>query len=211
MTSTINTILTVGHSNHASDSLIALLHMHQVTAVADVRSAPYSRFNPQFNRDSLNGCLEKRGIKYTFLGRELGGRFDDPTCYVDGRVRYDRVAATESFRHGLDKVVQGATDHRIVLLCAEREPLDCHRTLLVARALEEQGIDVAHIHADGRLETHAEAMDRLLKRFNLHPDGDLFRSLLPREKLVAEAVAQQEKRIAFVKENPASARKRSIQ
>ena len=211
MTSTINTILTVGHSNHASDSLIALLRMHRVTSVADVRSAPYSRFNPQFSRDSLDGCLEKRGIKYTFLGRELGGRFDDPTCYVDGRVRYDRVAATESFRHGLDKVVQGATDHRIVLLCAEREPLDCHRTLLVARALEEQGIDVAHIHGDGRLETHAEAMDRLLERFNLHPEGDLFRSLQPRENLIAEAVALQAKRVAFVKENLTSTPRESIQ
>ncbi len=211
MSATVNTVFTIGHSIHDEDSFISLLQMHRVTAVADVRSAPYSRFNPQFNRDSLDGCLKNNGIEYSFFGRELGGRFNDPTCYVDGRVNYDRVAATESFGRGLDKIVKGATDHRIVLLCAEREPLDCHRTLLVARALEEQGIDVVHIHADGRLEAHSDAMDRLLMRFNLQPDGDLFRSLQPREKLVAEAIALQEKRIAFVKENPASATQRSIQ
>ena len=211
MTETVNIVLTIGHSNHSLNSFIALLRKHRVTAVADVRSAPYSRFNPQFNRDSLDSCLEKLGIEYSFFGRELGGRFDDPTCYVDGRVNYDLAATTESFRRGLDKLVQRVTNHRIVLICAEREPLDCHRTLLVARALEEQGIDVAHIHADGRLEVHSAAMDRLLKRFNLQPDGDLFRSLQPREKLVAEAVALQEKRIAYVKENPASKTQRSIQ
>lgn len=211
MITTDNTVYTIGHSNHTAESLIALLCKHRVTTVADVRSAPYSRYNPQFNRDTFDVCLKKNGIDYSFFGRELGGRFNDPTCYVDGRVRYNRVAATVSFRHGLDRVVQSATDHRIVLLCAEREPLDCHRTLLVARALEEQGIDVAHIHADGRLEPHSDAMDRLLMRFNLQPDGDLFRSLQSREKLVSEAVALQEKRIAFVKENSASTTQRSIQ
>ncbi len=194
---TNNTVYTIGHSNHAVDSLIACLRMHHVTAVADVRSAPYSRFNPQFNREPLDGCLKKHGIEYWFFGHELGGRFSDPTCYIDGRVSYDHVAATDLFRRGLDEVAQSVANHRIVLLCAEREPLECHRTLLVGRAIDERGIEVAHIHADGRLESHAEAMDRLLNRFNLHPDGDLFRAAQSREKLVAEAVARQAKRIAF--------------
>ena len=211
MNSFENPAFTIGHSNHSLNSLIALLRMHRVTAVADVRSSPYSRFNPQFNRDTLACGLKKFRIEYLFLGRTLGGRFDDPTCYVNGRVRYDRVAVTKSFRRSLDRVVQSVTKHRIALLCAEREPLDCHRTLLVARALEEQGIDVAHIHGDGRLENHAEAMDRLLERFNLHPEGDLFRSLQPREKLIAEAVALQAKRVAFVKENLTSTPQESIQ
>ena len=201
MSPTDNTVLTIGHSNHVLDSLIALLRRHRVTAVADVRSAPYSRFNPQFNRESLANSLKRCVIEYVYLGHSLGGRSDDPTCYEDGRVRYDRVAETESFQRGLDRVVHGAANHRIVLLCAEREPLECHRTLLVSRALDERGIDVAHIHADGGLEPHCEAMDRLLDRFNLHPDGDLFRSTQPREKLVAEAVELQTKRVAFVDEN----------
>ena len=101
----------------------------------------------------------------------------------------------------MDRVVHGAAKHRIVLLCAEREPLECHRTLLVAPALDERGVEVVHIHADGRLESHGETMDRLLDRFNLRSDGDLFRTTQPREKLVAEAIELQAKRVAFVDEN----------
>ena len=201
MNATNNPVLTIGHSNHALDSFIALLHQHHITALADVRSAPYSRFNPQFNRESLASSLKRCGIEYVYLGQELGGRADDPACYENGRVRYDRVVETESFRHGLDRVVHGAAKYRIVLLCAEREPLECHRTLLVAPALDERGVEVAHIHADGRLESHGETMDRLLDRFNLRSAGELFRTTQPREKLVAEAIELQAKRVAFVDEN----------
>lgn len=195
----MNPILTIGHSNHALDALIALLHRHRVTALADVRSAPYSRFNPQFNRESLARSLKSCGIEYVYLGDGLGGRSDDPACYEDGRVRYDRVTEKAPFQHALDRVVRGAANHRIVLLCAEREPLECHRTLLVAPALDERGVKVAHIHADGELEPHGEAMERLLDRFNLHPS--LYQ---PREKQVAEAIELQAKRVAFVDKNLAA-------
>ncbi len=200
MSITNNPVLTIGHSNHGLNFLIKLLRQHRVTAVADVRSTPYSRFNPQFNRNSLCGNLKRFGIEYVYLGHALGGRSDDPDCYdEEGRVRYDRVAETESFQHGLDRVIRGAADHRIVLLCAEREPFECHRMLLVARALDERDIAVEHIHADGRLEPHDKAMDRLLNHFNLHPDGpSLFPTTQPRKKLVAEAIALQAKRVAFV-------------
>ena len=198
MGSTGNQVLTIGHSNHPLGFFIELLHRHRVTAVADVRSAPYSRFNPQFNQGALVDGLKGNGIDYVYLGHALGGRPDDPACYENGRVRYDRVAGTASFRHGLDRVVDGAADHRIVLLCSEREPLDCHRTLLVSRALDEQGIQVAHILADGGLESHREAMDRLLDRFNLRSDGDQLSLNQPGKELVAEAVALQTRRVAYV-------------
>ena len=204
MSATSHPVLTIGHSNHPLDTLIALLQRHHVTALADVRSAPYSRFNPQFNRESLTGSLKRVGIEYVYLGQALGGRSEDPACYEDGRVRYDRVAGTETFRHGLDRVVQGAAEHNIALLCAEREPLECHRTLLVARALDERGMEVAHIHADGELESHEEVMDRLLQLFDLAPDGDLFRTAQPREELVAEAIALQARRVAYVDRNLAA-------
>ena len=154
----------------------------------------------------MNGVRgpKKHEIEYVYLGHALGGRSDDPACYENGRIRYDRVAGTESFRQGLGRVVHGAADHRIVLLCAEREPLECHRTLLVARALDERGFEVAHIHADGGLESHGEAMDRLLDRFNLRSGDDLFRATQPREQLVAEAVELQARQVAFVDKNLAS-------
>ena len=186
-------VLTVGHSNHPLETFVALLQRHGVTTLADVRSAPYSRFNPQFNRKALEGSLETIGIEYVFLGRALGGRPDDPSCYEDGRVRYDRLARTPLFREGLEQVAEGAGRQRIALMCAEKEPLDCHRTILVGRSLVERGVTVAHILADGSLEPHDKTMDRLLATAGL-PRGDLLQS---REELIAEALAHRERRIAF--------------
>ena len=192
-------IFTVGHSNHSLEDFLALLAGHGVTVVADVRSAPYSRFNPQFNRDALAAALKARGVDYLYLGRELGGRPDDLACYEGGRVRYERVARTSGFREGVTRVVDEAATGRIALMCAEKEPLGCHRTLLVARALDDEGMAVAHILATGDMEPHATAMDRLMARFDLEPAGDLFRS---REEAVAQAIARQAGRIAFVRESP---------
>ena len=193
-------VLTIGHSTHSLEVFLELLAQYNVTAVADVRSVPYSRFNPQYNREPFAEALEAQGIRYVYLGNDLGGRSEDPSCYEDGRIRYDRVAATESFTGGLARVVNGATKYRVVLMCAEKEPLECHRTLLVSRALHEQGIDVAHIHPDGRLEPHDEAMDRLLDMLKL-PRKDLYRT---REELIASAVARQSERFAQVDKRPAS-------
>ena len=193
-------VFTIGHSTHALNAFVALLHLHDVTAVADVRSAPYSRFNPQFNREPFAEALSAEGIRYVYLGNVLGGRSEDPTCYEDGRIRYDRVAATESFIGGLVRVIHGAARYRIALMCAEKEPLDCHRTLLVSSALDEQGVDIAHIHADGRLEPHGEAMDRLLDFLRL-PRESLYDT---REELIATAVARQSKRVAYVDDKPAA-------
>jgi uncharacterized protein (DUF488 family) len=187
------TVLTIGHSNHSLEEFVALLRGHGVTACADVRSAPYSRRLPQFNREALEEGLRERGIEYVFLGRELGGRPSDPACYEEGRVRYQRVAATELFKAGLERVLRGAKNYRLALVCAEREPLACHRTLLVSRALEGRGVAVAHIHADGRLETQEEAMTRLLGMVRMG-EPDLFRT---REEVIEEACATQEERIAY--------------
>lgn len=183
-----HTVLTIGHSTHALEAFVALLRQHGVTAVADVRSAPYSRFNPQFNREPLAEALGSEGVRYVYLGKELGGRSEDPACHEGGRIRYDRVAATQSFRSGLARVVDGATRYRIALMCAEKEPLHCHRTLLVARALDEQGVDVA-------LEPHRAAMDRLLDLRNLPREGDLSGT---REEFIDMAIARQAQRAAYV-------------
>ena len=162
MTRETRAVLTIGHSNHPLEAFLALLQRHGVTLLADVRSAPYSRFNPHFNRKALDAALSARGIAYAFLGRALGGRPEDRSCYEDGRVRYDRLARTSLYREGIDRVVQDAGHRRIALMCAEKEPLDCHRTILVGRSLAERGIAVTHILADGMLEPHDATMDRLL-------------------------------------------------
>lgn len=207
MSERVSPVFTIGHSTHSLEAFVALLKLHGVTALADVRSAPFSRFNPQFNKDVLDRSLRAQGITYVFLGRELGARSDDPSCYENGRVQFGRLARTELFRRGIERVIRGAQEHRIALMCAEKEPLDCHRTLLVARALDDLGVPVEHILADGRLETHGEAMLRLLDLVGV-PRTDLFRS---RQELLAEALVRQEARVAYVDEKQAAGAAREEQ
>jgi len=191
------TVFTIGHSNHPIEAFIALLKQHGISALADVRSAPYSRFHPQFNKDALEKALKEQGIKYVFLGRELGARSEDRSCYENGRVRYPLLARTALFRQGIERVTTGAAEYSIALMCAEKEPLECHRTLLVARALDELGVPIRHILADGRIEAHGEAMLRLLDLLGL-PREDLFRS---KQELLAEAIDRQERKVAYIDEN----------
>ena len=190
-------IFTIGHSNHSLEAFVKLLKQHGVTVVADVRSAPYSRFASHFNKDALQRGLQNHGIKYVFLGRELGGRSADPACYEHGRVQYARLARTELFRKGIERLNRGVKSHTIAIMCAEKEPLECHRTLLVARALDDLGVSVDHILPHGKLEAHGDTMLRLLDVVGL-PREDLFQS---REELIRIGLARQEERIAYVDKN----------
>lgn len=196
MAATNNTVFTIGHSNHPIDAFISLLRQHGITALGDVRSSPFSRFHPQFNKDALERVVKANGIRYVFLGKELGARSEDRSCYENGRVQYSRLARTELFKKGIDRVLSGSQEFRVALMCAEKEPLECHRTLLVGRALVDIGTDVQHIHADGHLEMYGDAMKRLLDLVGL-PREDLFRS---QEELMADALSRQEIRIAYADE-----------
>ena len=186
-------VYTIGHSTHAIEKFIQLLLQHGITAVGDVRSQPYSRVNPQFNREPLRNALKSCGIAYVPLGKELGARTDDRSCYCHGKVQYDRLARTEPFRHGLERVKEGARTHRIALMCAERDPLQCHRSILVARHLLAEDMQVKHILADGRIEQHDQAMVRLASSLRL-PADDMFRS---KEEITAEAYRLQGEAIAY--------------
>lgn len=190
------TIFTVGHSIHPIETFLELLERNDITAVADVRSSPFSRHNPQFNKDTLSAELKKRGIAYVFVGKELGARSDDPSCYEGGKVRYDRLASTSIFKAGIDRVLSGAKQYRVALMCAEKEPLDCHRTLLVSRSLEQQGVSIFHILSDGSTEAQPKTMCRLLDLVGL-PQVDMFRS---HEELVRAACEMREQKIAYVDE-----------
>ena len=189
-------IYTIGHSNHPIERFIALLQPHGIDALADVRSTPYSRFNPQFNREKLQTSLATASIRYVFLGEELGARTKDPSCYDDtGRVSYARLALSDPFRRGIDCLLTGMRDHRIAIMCAEREPLECHRTILVSRELERLGVPVTHILADDSLEPHRQAIQRLASDLKLI-GTDLFRTP---DELVEEAYEKQSARMAYVR------------
>lgn len=189
-----NTIFTVGHSTHEIGKFIGLLKMHDITAICDVRSSPYSRFNPQYNRESLKASLLKNGIKYAFLGKEFGARSDDPTCYQNGKVQYDRLAKTELFQRGLERLQKGARDYNIALVCAEKDPIECHRTILVARELETKGFLISHILNTGEIETHDEAMERLIKGINAGQDHNLF---MTKEEIHKQAYSVQAEKICY--------------
>jgi uncharacterized protein (DUF488 family) len=188
------TIFTIGHSNHSVEQFLRLLKMSGVTALADVRSSPFSRHNPQFNKDALSVALGQAGIAYVFVGKELGARSSDPSCYENGQVQYSRLAKTALFMSGIERVISGAKKYQIALMCAEKEPLDCHRTLLVSRALELEGMSIAHILSDGTIEPQTKTMSRLLEMVGL-PQEDMFRT---REELVDAACKMREQKVAYV-------------
>lgn len=185
-------VYTIGHSTSSTEHFVGLLKQHDISAIGDVRSQPYSRFNPQFNREELKNALGDVGISYVFLGQELGARSDDPNCYESGKVNYDRLAESDAFQKGLARVKKGATSYRLALMCAEKEPLDCHRTILIARYLEDSGIDVHHILWDGSTERHDETIARLTEQLAL--SEDMFKSA---DQVAKEAYDLQGFRIAY--------------
>ncbi|MGC1777480.1 MAG: DUF488 domain-containing protein [Xanthobacteraceae bacterium] len=181
--------LTIGHSNIPADRFVAMLHMAGAGAIADVRSTPFSRFCPWFSAKNLKPLLEQNGIGYLAYGAALGGRPARPELYCDGIADYEAMARQDNFQVGLDRLAGDvpATRGRICLMCAEREPLDCHRCLLVARALAARGSTVGHILHDGKIEPHPATEQRLL---NLAGDAsDLFASGLEMRTGLAERTA----------------------
>lgn len=166
---------TVGHSNHTLEHFMEILIENGITAIADVRSIPYSRYTYQFDREALHADLKAVGIAYSFLGKELGARPDDTDCYKNGTADYNLIAATPLFSSGLDRVIEGAQKYRIALMCAEKDPLDCHRTILVGRNLKRRNVVIRHIHADGKIEDCEMAEKRLVKLTKQEMD-DMFQS-----------------------------------
>lgn len=148
---------------------------------------------PCFSRPALESALKAVRIHYVLLGRELGARRLERECYIGNTVSFDLTAASLSFANGLARLRDGLSRYRIALLCAEKDPLDCHRTILVARHMAEF-VKINHILSNGRLETHDETENRLLERYEWKED-ELFRS---REDRLAEAYARRGCEIAWV-------------
>ena len=186
-------IVTIGHSNHSLDVFVDLLKSHAIDSVADVRSHPYSRFSPHFSRDQLQPALRSQEIQYVFLGRELGARREERDCYVDGQARYDLIIRLPSFREGIARVIRGCAKFNVALMCSEKDPIDCHRLVLICRELRNMDVSISHVREDGSLETQEDCESRLLCLAEL-PPGDLFSS---REQMVNLAYDHQARKIAW--------------
>jgi uncharacterized protein (DUF488 family) len=161
------TVYTIGYSTHTLDSFANVLIEHGVNAVADVRSRPYSRYKPEFNKDSLGIFLKEKGIAYIFLGDLCGARIDAPECYTDGKADFGLIAKHPMFIRGLERIINGMEKYSVALMCAEKDPISCHRTILICRRLRSPNVMIRHILFDGAIEEHHDAEIRLMKLFDL--------------------------------------------
>lgn len=203
-------VYTVGHSSQSIEEFIASLHRHAIEVVADVRSRPYSRRFPHFSREALQATLKAADIGYVFLGRELGARRDEPQCYVDDQARYDRIAKLPGFADGIKRVLDGAREYRVALMCAEQDPLTCHRTILVCRELTPHGVSITHIHRGGMLEPHQQAEQRLVaEELGAVDPGDLFATAEDAPERLEQAYRNRALAIAYRRGNSAESAAKS--
>lgn len=189
-------LLTIGYSGLAIDRFLELLSARGVNVLCDVRSVPYSRFRPEYSRRDLKRYLNDVGIKYAFFGDELGARPKERSVYVGGQAVHNLIADKDFFKAGLNRLKKGISDHNLALLCSEREPLECHRAILVCRHLPEIRDYIVHIHTDGHVETQEELEHRLVALHNLEP-LPLLGEVKSWEAVVSEAYDRQSSRIAF--------------
>ncbi|MBF0526961.1 MAG: DUF488 domain-containing protein [Deltaproteobacteria bacterium] len=161
-------LFTIGYSIHTLDSFIATLKKYSIEAVADVRSVPFSQYKPEFNPHVFEEALKRQMIHYVFLGDQCGGRTNESKYYIDGKVNYKLLSEDAEFKSGLHRIINGLSKYRIALMCAEKDPIFCHRTILICRNLRYYNISIRHILGDGNLEEHKESELRLLKLLKLN-------------------------------------------
>jgi uncharacterized protein (DUF488 family) len=155
-------LYSIGYGSRTLAEFVGLLQTHQIEYLFDVRTAPYSKFKPDFSKEPLERALTDHGLHYVYLGDLLGGQPTDPDCYLDGKVDYSKVAARPGFQTGIERLKAAhAQQLRAALMCSEGRPEECHRSKLIGEALTAQGIPIAHIDEDGRLRSQFEVIRRL--------------------------------------------------
>ena len=187
-------LYTIGHSDCDQMRFIEFLRQFHVQVVADVRSSPFSRRNPQFNQEALRHALRHVSIRYVFLGRELGARRAEPECYVNGQAKYNLIEKTEVFRLGLERLRIGMQRLNVALLCAEQDPITCHRMILICKCLRKDNAEIRHIRRDGTYETNQQTETRLLSALGLN-------AAFANPAVVDQAYRLQAERIAYVNES----------
>ncbi len=157
-------LFTIGHGNRKPEDFLALLKDFEVEYLIDVRSKPYSKFNPQFNQDDLNFFLVENGIKYVFMGDSIGGRPSDLSCYIDGKVDYEIVRTKNFFLEGIERLKTAYRKNlNVVIMCSESDPCECHRSKLIGRVLDRDNIVLQHIDEKGRIKNQLRVINELNK------------------------------------------------
>jgi len=195
------TCFTIGHSTQTIDEFIELLKKYNVRYLVDIRSTPYSKYASQFNSEALKAALNAAGIIYGYMGKELGARYDDPTLLSkDGRVDFKKVRQIDTFKQGIERVVQGVMQgYVIALMCSEKEPFDCHRFCLVSYELSKKGLQVLHILQDGSTITNEELEERLLNKYRQdYNQISLLEPTKSREEFLEESYAEHNRQIGYL-------------
>lgn len=192
----MNKLFTIGYSGLNADGFVKLLLANNVNVVCDVRSTPYSTYKPEFSRGTFRAFLNKSGIKYAFLGDQLGARPSDRSCYEGGQATYERISASQPFKEGLGRIRSGVKQLNLALVCSERDPIECHRAVLVCRNLPDLREVISHIHTDGSVEAQEQFDERLVEFHNSAPPP-LLRRPGDWERAVSLAYERQGNGIAF--------------
>jgi uncharacterized protein (DUF488 family) len=158
-----NKIYSIGYASFSMSDFLKALSSHRIDVVADVRSQPYSRFKPEFNRENLISILKDNNIGYAFLGDQCGARIGIPECYIAGKIDFNRVRQSGEFQRGLRRLQKAMENYRIAIMCAERDPINCHRTILICRSLRSEHVVIKHIVENGLVENHLDTEKRLIR------------------------------------------------
>lgn len=190
MTQESKKIFTIGHSNHSIEEFVSLLKNYKIDIVADVRSTPHSKYCPQFNKETLENALKAKNVKYLFLGNELGARPKDNAFYnSEGAVDFVKLANSDNFKEGIKRLMEIIESYTTVLMCSEKDPLGCHRTILIAKVLKNQSVHVFHILSNGDMEVHEQLEKRMMKFNNI--EKTLFDQNIDEENLIQQAYEEQ--------------------
>lgn len=188
-------LYSIGYATKPIDVFLQQLQHYRISAVADVRSVPFSNAFFDYHQGAVAGHLKRAGIQYVYLGKELGPRSKDEAHYdASGQVQFDRLMRSPLFLQGVERLKLGLQrGHRIALMCAEKDPATCHRSLLIGYALQQQlGTELEHITHDGELETQQALQERLPDLHQL--EEDLF---LSRDEKLDQAYQLQLKKTSY--------------
>ena len=192
-------VFTIGHSTHDIDDFIGLLKKHEVNCLIDVRSQPYSRIAPQFNKDRLNSVLKSYNILYAHFEKEFGARHTKPSLLdEDNKVDFDKVREGAEFKQGIQRLRKALNlEYTIALMCSEANPFDCHRFSMISYQLIREDLEVSHILRDGNLRENNDLEKQLLEKYNKKlPQNTLFETVTE-ERQIEKAYRLRGKDIAF--------------
>ncbi len=198
----MNTIYTIGHSQHQLEHFLDMLKKNNVNYVIDVRSTPYSKFAQDYDRENIKKYLEDNEIHYTYMGKHFGARQENQSLYTsEGYLDFSKVEESKFFQDAIQNVMKGMETNRIALMCTEKQPIDCHRAILVGNAFFNKGCNVEHILPDGSVQTHGELNEELLDMyfptrnqlhlFEVHTEeGDLKEAYKMRNKAIGYNISE---------------------